>query len=290
MKTRHGSDSKTLITETQKIIEEFKMKMTLRQVYYQLVSKHLIENVISQYKRLSRILVKARHEGEIDWEDIEDRTRQSTGGDDKEETPESHFQTAFDYLKECYKYYNLPKWKSQPKYVEVWFEKQALEGVFEVITRDWKVVQLACKGYSSHTMGYELKKRIDSLDGDKEVHIIYFGDFDASGLDIYRFIQKMCERFNLTIKFERVALTKKQIKQYKLPPMMAKSSDSRYAKFVADYGVDVVELDALRPDILQQMINEAIEKRFDNDIWEDIQNIQEQERKRIERMVKKVLK
>ena len=257
MKAKRGQDSETLVKEVKQIMDEFQIKMTLRQIYYQLVSKHLIENIKSQYQRLSKILVEARHNGTIDWEDMEDRTREAKGGDDELDTPKNHFDSAFHYLKNCWQAYRLPKWKDQPIYLEVWFEKQALEGIFSEICKQENVVWLACKGYSSHTTGYELQKRIEALVEEKEIHIVYFGDHDPSGIDIYRFIQEMCDRFGLVIKFERVAITEEQIKEYNIPPMMAKSSDSRYAKFVADYGTDVVELDALRPDVLQDLIRNS---------------------------------
>jgi len=285
-----GINSKTLLEEVKKIIKEFDTKLTLRQIYYQLVSKHLIENIRSQYQRLSKILVKARYDSIIDWEDIEDRTRNATGGDTKEETSDEHFDTALNYMKNCWKYFQLPMWKDQPRYVEIWFEKQALEGIFESITSEYNVTQLACKGYSSHTMGYELLKRIENIDKDKELHIIYFGDFDPSGLDIYRFIKDMCNRFGLEIKFERMAITKEQIEKYKIPPMMAKSSDSRYSKFIANYGTDVVELDALRPDVLQALIRQAIETRFEDDIYNKIKREEKLQQERIKKMVEEVLK
>jgi len=290
MKARRGVDSKTLLVEIKKIVDEFDTKLTVRQIYYQLVSKHLIQNVISQYQRVSKILVKARHEGEIAWRDIEDRTRQETGGDHSEETPEEHFKGALAYLKSCYEYFNLPMWKNQPIYVEIWFEKQALEGIFDQVTKKFNVVQLACRGYSSHTMGYRLRQRIARLDQGKEIHIVYFGDFDPSGIDIYRFIQDMCERFGLNIEFSRVAITKEQIVKYKIPPMMAKSSDSRYAKFVADFGTDAVELDALRPDILQKLIEDAIREKFDYEIYEEVQEDQKKMRRTIKRMINKLLR
>lgn len=290
MKATRGADSKTLVEEVKRIISEYDTKLTLRQIYYQLVSKHLIENIKSQYQRLSKILVEARHNGTINWEDMEDRTRAAKGGDDEEKTPEEHFNQALNYLRNCYGYFDLPKWKNQPNYVEIWFEKQALEGIFESVTNDWNVVQLACRGYSSHTMGYELSKRLAALDEKRKVSIFYFGDFDPSGLDIYRFIKDMCERFNLVINFERVAITKEQIKKYKIPPMFAKSSDSRYGNFVAEHGKDVVELDALRPDVLQKLIKDSINSKFDHEISEQIEEEQERDRTKIQTMVSKTLR
>jgi hypothetical protein len=283
-------DGKTLLSEIKKVIDTYTTRLTVRQIYYQLVSKHLIENVMSQYQRVSKLLVEARHEGEIDWEHIEDRTREAKGGDTELETPEDYFNNILEYLKNCWNYYKKPIWYNQPKYMEVWFEKQALEGIFQKITKQFNVTQLACRGYSSHTMGYELQKRLGCIDDDREIHIVYFGDFDPSGMDIYRFIQDMCERFGLVINFERIAITPEQIKEYNIPPMMAKKSDSRYAGFRAEYGEDVVELDALRPDVLENLIKDAIRKRFDFGIYNKIKEDETKDRELIKTLIKSKLK
>jgi len=288
-KKEGGLSSKEILQEIIKIIAEYDTKLTVRQIYYQLVSKHIIENVKAQYNRVSKILVKARHDGDVDWEAIEDRTRAPAGGDVKEDTPDDHFNSALNYMKNCWKYFKLPFWKGQPKYVEVWFEKQALQGIFEQETENFHVVQLACKGYSSHTMGYALKERVNEIMSERpeieEIHIIYFGDLDPSGLDIYRFIQDMSIRFGLHIEFERVAITSEQVRQYRIPPMMAKTSDSRYGKFVAEHGTDVVELDALNPNVLQELIRRNISKYFDPEIRADIVKQQERMQKEIKKMV-----
>jgi hypothetical protein len=287
MKERRGADSKMLLEEIKKIIERYTTKLTVRQIYYQLVSKHLIQNVVSQYQRVSKILVAARHDGEIDWDNIEDRTRQESGGDDEELSPQEHYKRWDEAFRNSWKYFKLPMWKNQPNYVEIWFEKQALEGIFKEVTQKYNVVQLACKGYSSHTMGYRLLQRVGFLDGErqKNIWIFYFGDQDPSGLDIYRFIQDMCERFGLSINFRRVAITKEQIERYNIPPMMAKASDSRYEKFVAEYGEDVVELDALDPNVLMELIESSIQSKFNRDTYDDVLKMQGEMREKIKEML-----
>lgn len=275
-----------ILETVQAIVSEYDTKLTLRQIFYQLVTKHIFDNTINNYKRLSRILVKARHNGDIDWDDMKDRTRQITGGDIAEDTPESHFDSAKHYIENCWKYFKLPRWLNQEKYVEVWFEKQALEGIFEKATASHAVVQLACKGYSSHDVGYRLKERIESLEGEREAHLIYFGDWDPSGIDIYRFIQDMATMFELDIKFERIAITQEQIEQYEIPPMMAKSSDSRFAKFAAEYGTDVVELDALKPDILIDLIKQSVQQHFDQDEFKNTVHQQLKGENQIKQMLK----
>jgi hypothetical protein len=49
--------------------------MTVSQVYYQLVSRQVIENNRSQYQAVSKALVRARQDGIIPWKWIEDRLR-----------------------------------------------------------------------------------------------------------------------------------------------------------------------------------------------------------------------
>ena len=51
-------------------------KLTLRQLFYQFVSRLVLENTMLQYKQLGRILRDARDGGLVDWDAIEDRTRE----------------------------------------------------------------------------------------------------------------------------------------------------------------------------------------------------------------------
>lgn len=60
------------------IIDEYQAEgytLTLRQLYYQFVSRDLISNRQSEYNRLGSIVNDARLGGLIDWNSIEDRTR-----------------------------------------------------------------------------------------------------------------------------------------------------------------------------------------------------------------------
>src|SRR6266446_2001625 len=60
------------------IIDEYAAQgfvLTLRQLYYQFVARALIENKQTEYKRLGSIITDGRRAGLIDWDAIEDRTR-----------------------------------------------------------------------------------------------------------------------------------------------------------------------------------------------------------------------
>lgn len=71
-------DTIELIEYCNTIITQYQaqgFRLTLRQLYYQLVSRDRIANKQTEYDRLGSIINDARLAGLIDWAAIEDRTR-----------------------------------------------------------------------------------------------------------------------------------------------------------------------------------------------------------------------
>jgi hypothetical protein len=264
--------------------------MTLRQLYYRFVALDLIENKRSQYQYLSEAIKEARLSGLIPWDWIEDRTRSTDGGDFDHVTPESRFDGNLDWFKKTPNRYHLPKWLGQDNYVEVWVEKEALAGVFANVCEDLRVVTFPSRGYTSITLLKEAAERMEGRD-DRDLHILYFGDFDPSGQDIERNIRdKLNGTFGVPVEVERKALTRAQIDRYELPPQPAKSSDSRYDDFVSEHGNMAVELDALPPDELRRLIRESVREYFDQDHYEnEVLPKQRAHRERLRGMISGVL-
>ena len=70
--------SKIELGKANEIIDNFdKMghKLTVRQLFYQMVGKAIIENNYSAYRRIGTLLKNGRLSGLVDWEIIEDRLR-----------------------------------------------------------------------------------------------------------------------------------------------------------------------------------------------------------------------
>lgn len=237
-----------LIHAAKAILEGYN-PMTLRQVYYQLVAKHIIDNSRNEYQKLSNALVKARKENLIAWEWIEDRTR----------TPRqpSMWQDLTDFLGTVRHSYRKDIWTSQPIYLEVWLEKEALAGIFEEITQEYGVTLVVGHGYNSWSALKEAEERF--INGSV---IAYFGDFDPSGEDICRAISAGLSQLGVYPEVTKVALTKEDVLTYNLPPDFTKKTDTRSKAFIEKYGDMAVELDALPLPILQQRIREAIEKNL----------------------------
>ena len=129
----------SLIEQAYIILSEYN-PMTLRQVYYQLVSHHVIDNKLNEYM-LSAALVKARKEKIISWDWIEDRVRSPR--------EVSMWQDLEDFIKTVKNAYRRDVWNSQSSYIEVWLGKDALSGIFADITRAYGVTLVVGRGYNS---------------------------------------------------------------------------------------------------------------------------------------------
>lgn len=290
--TVYKSKKDGFIQESKKILRNYSEKITLRQLYYRLVSKNLIENKISQYQYLSVAMRDARVEGIISWDEIEDRTREFHGGDVPRISPESRVEWKLDQLKETKNQHELPMWMGQDNYVEVWFEKEALSSLFGGVCNEFNVVHYPCRGYSSVTKLHEAAKRVKNKDAEKKKIILYFGDYDPSGMDIERDITtKLRKTFDIDLSVERIALNRELIDEYRLPPQPAKETDARYDDFVKAHGDEVVELDALEPEILKKLIRKSIGRYFDRRYWtKEVLPKQKEEKEQIQKYVDKILK
>lgn len=148
-------DSLTKIDHMVSIVEEYQqqnLRLTARQLYYQFVSRDLLPNTPKAYKGLTALLTDARYAGLVDWDAIEDRGREPS-------TP-SQWENISSLVESALYAYRLPRWKDQPKYVELWVEKQALAGVLAPIANQYHATLMVNKGYSSASAMKESAERI----------------------------------------------------------------------------------------------------------------------------------
>ena len=262
--------------------DEYK-PLTLRTIYYRLVGRGIIDNNLSQYQELCNLLVWAREAGEISWEDIEDRTRRFY--------VYSHYINIVDFIEsEIEGFLNPGDYKpdlqyGQPRHIEVWVEKEALSGVFISAAFQYGVSVLPMRGYGSATILNDYVNRLAKKD--KEGIILYFGDFDPSGRNIFKTLPNRIERIGVSHKvgLKWIALTEEQINKYKLPvkPEAIKLKDTRTAKHVAQHGYLAVELDALEPAVLESMIEEAIINELDANLYNAQVDAYQRDKERLEK-------
>lgn len=278
----------TLVKHALEVISQYSIRLTVRQIYYRLVSTGILKNTRSSYNMLDSILTKARLNGQVPFNAIEDRSRQFLSGDKEYyETPEAFMRWRIEALKGSAWSYDVPFWLDQPEYIEVWIEKDALSSLFLQVCGKYRVRLFPCKGYSSITFLHEAAKHLRKTG--KPTTILYFGDFDMRGKDIERYITQRLQDFNVTANVQRIALTREQVKTYNLPPQPAKKSDTLASQWIKKEGDVAWELDALEPNVLLSLVEKSILDHLDKACLEKRNTLLSQNRDEIEALVQSFL-
>ena len=267
-----------LIKVANQIIAEYSAQgfdLTLRQLYYQLVARGYIENNERSYKNTGSAIDDARLAGLIDWNAIVDRTRNLR--------MQSHWSTPQDIINSAAYSYRIDKWAEQPYYVECFVEKEALVGVVQRIATTLDIPYFACRGYVSQSeMWAAARRHLAKNRAGKQSLILHLGDHDPSGIDMTRDIIDRLTLFGATVEVKRLALNWDQVEQYSPPPNPAKLTDSRANGYIDRFGLESWELDALTPNVLSTLIEEATLDVRDETLWNEAVDREDTERNHLD--------
>jgi len=316
-----------VVKATNEVLAQYRVRLTIRQIYYRLVSPpyQLFANVMKNYKQFDRVLTRAREKGDVNWRSIEDRARGTVGGDFGYDGVNDFLDRAFDVDGDDY---TRRMWEDQPRYVEVWLEKDALAALVSGVARRYRVLTFPSRGYSSLTKIAEAicERFYDRFFALKPVVVLHFTDHDPSGLDMTRDIEKRVadyfgrmvneetfirlrrdnpgmsqdevhklyeeqiegfkrraagKRISELFDLKRMGLTYDQVKEFDLAPNPTKMADARSPKYVAEFGDECWELDALPPDELERIVDEAVLDHIDEKAWNKTAREIEKEKKAI---------
>ena len=279
-------DSLNLVYQAEDIINEYQRSgytLTLRQLYYQFVARDIIENSERSYKNLGTIITKARMGGMISWSAIEDRNR--------EHKSFWYDEDILNPIRDLPRYIRFNRWARQDTYVEVWVEKEALGNVVSRACDPYFVPHMSCKGYLSASEAWRAGQRFrEKLDEGKQCVMIHLGDHDPSGIDMTRDNQERLDLFTdwpMGVEVSRIALNMDQVDLYSPPPNPAKITDTRAKSYIKNYGKTSWELDALEPQILEQLIQEEFRQYIDWDKWQAVQEEESEKVKMLENVFDK---
>jgi hypothetical protein len=283
--------------------------ITLRQLYYQGVSRKTLPSSQNAYNALKVALAKARLDGSFPLWAIVDRSRKVYPS--AQTHNDCNLDRALERSAEAVR--ALPgsllvraRWFGQPNHVTVLYEKESLAGIFEDTCEPLGVGTFACHGDASHAGLYDWLRQaavahgIDNPKGSrddkgsfhrglaKQSTILYFGDHDPTGVRIPRTLETTLRRFMeitqkpLPLQFVRVGITLDQARSMNLPPFWAKeSAGADYDRYVEEFGTEEAwELDALSPSVLAKLVQVEVKTRFDNALYLRLQA--EVEARRIE--------
>ena len=179
-------ESTRRLTEAAKASLQREHPMTIRQLFYRLVSAGVIENQLSDYRCVSRVMTKARHSGEVvpDW--IVDRSRPSYEA--------ATYEGLEEFAKVVARSYRRNYWTDQPTYIECWCEKDAVTGSIVGATDEFGITLRALRGFNSTTGVLQLADLFAMLrEQGKQIQVFYLGDFDPSGMCIQEDVARRVE-------------------------------------------------------------------------------------------------
>jgi len=236
---------------------------------------------------------------EIDWKVIEDIGRRELSGDKGFWNPHGYIEDEIKWLKNLG--YHKNHWRLfQPRYVELWTEKEALTSIILPYCEQYKVPLIPMRGYSSITKVFEAFKRFPK---DRPIQILHFGDFDPSGIHATEKIDSSLKDYNqrffngkyTILDVKRIALVHSQIIQFNLVPNPKKidlgssKKDPNAKRFVQKFKhlprvsttkpneFNSWQLDALEPKKLIEIVKEAIVNEIDEYLWKLAEREQHEE-------------
>lgn len=260
-----------LIETAVKILTEMH-PISLRGLHYQLVVRQFYENIRNNYQRLSRATTKAREQGIIPWSWLVDSLRATI--------KPSSWSGLADFGDTVRTAYRKDYWARMPAYAEFFVEKDAMAAALQPVTMKYDVPLNVIRGYCSASFAHTIADQWAQID--KPIFAYYLGDFDPSGFDIERDLRKKLTRYSglrdgTDFHWQRLAVNAADFQEFDLAPMLAKRTDSRHKKFVAEHGHDCAELDAIPPTVLRERIEEAILSHVDSAEWKRLQKIEKAE-------------
>lgn len=284
--------TKAIVDELLELIPKYNIDLTVRQCHYKIVESKLeLPNILATYRKISRLLTNMRYAGMLSWDKIIDETRGIYKTQD--------YQDIDTAMKHTLDNYRRNRWKDNGNYVEVWTEKRTLVNQFYPITNKYDVYLASGGGFSSATYIKDAVKRLyPKMKQGKDITILYFGDMDPSGDFMDEDIEERFKEWGVKLHFIRLALTEDQLDTYKLKRKFdvkkkygkkvknKLEQDPRAKKFKEKYGeLFQVELEALDPQVLNDLLENAILDYADLQQQEEVKQV---ERKEVEEIKEKL--
>ena len=247
--------------------------MTVRQVFYQATVRDIVEKTEAGYTKVQTDLVLMRKAGALPYDWLADNTRW-------QRKPRT-FASIQQALDDTARLYRKALWADADCYVEVWLEKDALAGVILPVTAMFDVPLMVARGYASLSFLHTAAEYIGTIE--VPTYIYHLGDFDPSGVNAGEKIEQTLLEMapSADIHFQRLAVTPDQIADWDLPTRPTKATDTR-AKGFGDISV---ELDAIEPDALREIVRQAIERHLPAERFEVLKAAEASERELIRRFV-----
>jgi hypothetical protein len=275
-KRRSRDEVYSLFNAVVDILDEYRGEpITIRHLFYRLVSRGVLEKDEKAYKNLCAYLSKWRKAGHLQFDHFVDGTRWYHGI--------TGFNDAAEALDDAIAAYRKNLWKSQKYYVEVWCEKDAILSLIMPLVQQWTLKAFPCRGFTSLSSTFAAAKTFkDAIERGRRPVILYLGDHDPSGLAIDDSIEDSFGYYDIDgmVDFRRVAILRHHIVDFKLPTRPVKKTDSRSKGWEGG----CVEIDTLSGQQIRDLLNKEVESLVDPEEYQRLKDIEEAEREMLAEM------
>ncbi len=250
--------------------------VSLRGVYYRVVSAGAIPKTDAGYRLIGRQLVKLRKAGQVPYPWITDGTRLLR-------KPQS-WDRLEEMLSDAAASYRRALWNDQDAEVIVLSEKEAISGAIYPVTARWDVELAITRGYSSETFTHSIADTVSwNTTAGKTTFLYQLGDHDPSGVDAWRAFEQRIREFapGADAVFQRLAVTPEQILDLGLPTRPTKTKDTRARGFVGES----VEVDAIPAATLRSLLEDAIVQHLDPEAYRLTMSVEDSERAILTEMI-----
>jgi len=207
-------------------------RLTVRQLYYILVSRFKYPANRAFYKRLDRYLCKIRRA-----------------------SPEVHIK----FIDPTRQFVLAPL--PYPR-MEIWVEKDSIRNFIGKLAAKYRLGIQVLRGFCSLSA---FRRALERARKRGVTTVLYIGDFDPSGLLIEKVAQEEMNH-KTGIRFFRLAITMEQIKRFRPPSRPVNLKDSRAKEYIEKYGDRCWDVEAIRPRSLFRLtalgLREAVPPEF----------------------------
>ena len=312
-----------LIRRADAICEEYGAQgydLTLRQIYYQFVARDLLPNSQASYDRLGRVVSDARMAGLLSWDYIVDRTRNLRSLSHWDSPAGILDAAAASYARDKWEGQSsrVEVWVEKEALAGVVERSASALDVPFFSCRGY--VSQSEMWRAGRRIGRHL-----ATPGVERVVILHLGDHDPSGMDMTRDVKErlrhfigvdyargrldeiapggaqgddamtpetrtelrgIIDGFMGRLEVRRIALNMDQIHHHNPPPNPGKTTDARAKGYVRRYGRQSWELDALPPDVLDELIRSHVDSELDHHLFAAVQEQEARERGRIQTLAR----
>jgi hypothetical protein len=187
------------------VLDEYQehLPLTLRQVFYRLVVKAVIDKTERDYKRLGEILNRARRAELVSFDAMRDDGLIVRGPTSYR--TEEHYRRSLD---KQIGHLQINRQAGQPRKLQIWCEASGMVPQLARVAAPYGIDVISSGGFDSTTVKHDFAQEVASGESTTVLHL---GDFDPSGVHMFSSLEEdVCAfagAYGGDIGFVRVAVT-----------------------------------------------------------------------------------